>query len=108
MQPTTRQMVKGLDNLSKTILNKARMNAPVLTGALRASGNISNTGMYSRVIGFSVPYATVREFNNKKHPNTKFYLRRATVSTLTASLRRTKYVWSLFLFPPARIRLWNC
>lgn len=82
MQPTTRQMVKGLDNLSKTILNKARINAPVLTGALRASGNISNTGMYSRVIGFSVPYATVREFNNNKHPNTKFYLRRATVSTL--------------------------
>lgn len=75
-------MTKGLDKMSQDILNMSRMNAPILTGALRASGAISSTGLYSRVIGFGVPYATVREFNNNLHPNTKYYLRRATTSVL--------------------------
>lgn len=76
-------MTKGLDRMSKDILNQARMNAPILTGALRASGNISATGLYSRVIGFGVPYATIREFENNLHPNTKYYLKRATTSVLS-------------------------
>lgn len=83
MKIPLQSMTRGLDHMSQDILNQARMNAPILTGALRASGGITATGLYSRVIGFGVPYSTIREFENNLHPNTKYYLKRATTNVLS-------------------------
>lgn len=66
------------------IANEAMRGAPVLTGALVNSIRVtddSNGTVYvlagGSVGGKSVPYAKRREFENKKHPNKRFYMRNA-------------------------------
>jgi len=59
--------VKFLDLLAGRILNDAKRNAPVRTGALRASGRVETLGINSRRIAFgggqsAVMYAAAIEF----------------------------------------------
>lgn len=71
----------NLDNavrqMANTILSDSRMLAPVLTGALRSDGNVKKEGMASYIVQYGdarVPYARRRHFENKKNPQTKYYL----------------------------------
>lgn len=62
------------------ILKMARQNAPVLTGALRNSGRFQQLSTVKWRITFGnarVPYARIREYVNRLHPNTVRYLQRA-------------------------------
>lgn len=79
-----REMVRGLLKMGADIASKARFNAPVLTGALRNSirtTTASNDSVYvlagGQVGGKVVDYALVREYSNRKHPNTTHYMGRA-------------------------------
>lgn len=69
----------ALLKMGASILNRAKMYAPVDTGALVADGRIvRHDGSVSVVFGgFSVPYARRRHYENNLHPNTKYYLERA-------------------------------
>lgn len=69
----------GVLNMMSDVNRKAQMNAPVLTGALRASGKISATRDGAQVTYGSsrVPYARVRHEVNNLHPGTTKYLARA-------------------------------
>lgn len=70
----------GLDNFANSILTQAVSNAPKLTGALRKSGKVTNTGGNARVVSFGnsqVKYAVRRHFENYKNPQTLYYLQRA-------------------------------
>lgn len=71
----------NLDNavrqMANTILSDSRMLAPVLTGALRSDGNVKKEGLASYIVQYGdarVPYARRRHFENKKNPQTKYYL----------------------------------
>lgn len=57
----------SLDLLAQKILRTAARGAPVLTGALRASGRVKRTNQYQRIVQFGgsgtgVDYATFVEF----------------------------------------------
>lgn len=69
----------ALEKMGVAILNRARMYAPVDTGALVADGRVTNDEDSVSVVfgGFSVPYARRRHYENNLHPNTKLYLERA-------------------------------
>ena len=74
----------NLDNavrqMAHTILSDSRMIAPVLTGALRADGRVNKQGSASYEVEFGdarVPYARRRHFENRKNPQTLYYLERA-------------------------------
>lgn len=81
--PTNRNMKAmraGLAAMSRDILNMAKRNAPVQTGALRNSGHTETNGDTQVVIKFGggkVRYALRREYENRLHPGTRFYLKRA-------------------------------
>lgn len=72
MQRTNKRVQKSdvpmvLDILAQRILRTAVKMAPVLTGALRASGRVKRTNQYQRIIQFGgsgtgVDYATYVEF----------------------------------------------
>ena len=74
-----KQLQAGLNSLGTEILNEAVQNAPILTGALRASGTLTQEGALARVRfgNEDVPYARMRHFVNNLHPDTKYYLQRA-------------------------------
>lgn len=70
--------------LAYQINNKAKSNAPVLTGALVNSIRVDEAGdntVYviagGKAFGKSVPYAELREYVNNAHPNTRYYMKRA-------------------------------
>jgi len=77
-------VMKGVKKMGWTIAGQAQRNAPVLTGALvnsiRVEDNNPTTvevvagGSYA---GEDVPYALIRENENKAHPNTTHYMERA-------------------------------
>lgn len=71
------KMNVGLTRLVTDIHNKAVRRAPVLTGALVNSGRYRKTGPLTYQLTFGnarVPYAVIREYVNRKHPTTRFYL----------------------------------
>lgn len=85
------QFNKGGVRMMADILRMARQNAPVQTGALRNSGRFQQTGDTHWQITFGngrVPYARIREHENRLHPNTTRYLERAA---RTASSRAKTY-----------------
>lgn len=77
---TERKADRAMLMLATTIHRDAGNLAPVLTGALVASGRVkrNGTGDYSIIFGGGrVPYAKRRHYENRKHPATLHYLERA-------------------------------
>ena len=77
---STQQLNEGGVRMMTDILKMARQNAPVLTGALRNSGCFQQLSSVKWRITFGnsrVPYARIREYVNRLHPNTVRYLQRA-------------------------------
>ena len=77
---STQQLNEGGVRMMTDILKMARQNAPVLTGALRNSGRFQQLSTVKWRIAFGngrVPYARIREYTNRLHPNTVRYLQRA-------------------------------
>ena len=77
---STQQLNKGGVRMMTDILKMARQNAPVLTGALRNSGRFQQLSTVKWRITFGnsrVPYARIREYSTRLHPNTVRYLQRA-------------------------------
>lgn len=77
-------LTAGMIKMGYDIANKARANAPVLTGALRNSIRTTVDGkdrVYviagGHVGSYSVPYARRREYENNAHPSKKMYMHRA-------------------------------
>ncbi len=72
-------MKKELEAKAEKALGRARMLAPVLTGALKSDGRVEKIqDGYSVVFGDSrIPYARRRHFENRKNPATIHYLERA-------------------------------
>lgn len=88
---STKQLNEGGVRMMTDILRMARQNAPVKTGALRNSGRFQQVGNTHWQITFGngrVPYARIREHENRLHPNTIRYLARAAS---TASSRTKTY-----------------
>lgn len=88
---STQQLNKGGTRMMTDILRMARQNAPVKTGALRNSGRFQQAGPIKWRVTFGngrVPYARLREHENRLHPNTVRYLERAA---RTASSRTKTY-----------------
>lgn len=88
---STQQLNKGGVRMMTDILRMARQNAPVQTGALRNSGRFQQAGNTHWQITFGngrIPYARIREHENRLHPNTTRYLERAA---RTASARTETY-----------------
>ena len=87
----------NLDNavrqMANTILSDSRMLAPGLTGALRSDGNVKKEGMASYIVQYGdarVPYARRRHFENKKNPQTKYYLWNAGDRVVKQGIQRFK------------------
>lgn len=87
----------NLDNavrqMANTILSDSRMLAPILTGALRSDGNVKKEGMASYIVQYGdarVPYARRRHFENKKNPQTKYYLWNAGDRVVKQGIQRFK------------------
>ena len=81
----------GLARMATDIHRMAVLNAPFKTGALRNSGRFRRNGVLSWSVIFgnnAVPYAALREVENKKNPGTRFYLKRAGE---TATARAASY-----------------
>lgn len=91
-----RRMIEGLFMMGTDMANRARVNAPVLTSALRNSIRVEEDGqvVYVRaggiVAGHKIDYALKREYENKAHPWTTHYMKRAQESIMTGDYM-TKY-----------------
>ena len=73
----------GLVNSSQELVKMARENAPYDTGTLKKGigaepGNISTNTKKTRVGPRGIVYAVRREFENKKNPSRKFYMKRTS------------------------------
>ena len=71
---------KGMTRMVADLHARAVKNAPYLTGALRNSARFQSVGKLAYEVTFGnarVDYAALRERENRKNPNTRFYLRRA-------------------------------
>lgn len=71
----------GLKNSAQELIKKAADNAPYATGTLSKSiaqdpGAITTTTKKIRVGPRGVVYARRREFENKKNPGKKYYMKR--------------------------------
>ena len=85
---------RNLDNakraMADSILGRATMIAPKLTGALRSDGRVE-TRDTSLAIVFGderVPYARMRHYVNRKNPQTLNYLKRAGDQTVKEGLKK--------------------
>lgn len=72
----------GLINSTQRIAKEARENAPIDTGTLKKSiwvepGSITRYTKSARVGPRKVVYAIRREFENKKNPHKRLYMKRA-------------------------------
>ena len=79
----TQIMRKGLARMLSDIHQQAVLNAPKKTRALANSGRFKmESGLKGKVTfgGGDVPYAKRREYENRLHPSTRFYLKRAAQS----------------------------
>ena len=84
---------QNLKNAGRAMANRiesdAEMRAPKLTGTLRSDGRVEesqegDTWKYKVVFGDSrVPYARRRHFENRKNPQTKYYLQNAAENIIT-------------------------
>ena len=77
---STKHLNEGGVRMMTDILKMARQNAPVWTVALRNSGRFQQLSTVKWRIAFGnarVPYARIREYTNRLHPNTVRYLQRA-------------------------------
>ncbi len=89
-----RQFGAGLVKMGTAISNRAKTNAPYLTGALRNSIRVESetNAVYVRAGGhvgmFNVDYAEIREFHNKKHPATRYYMTRAFNEIVSGDISR--------------------
>lgn len=83
----------GLFKMGTDIAARARANAPVLTGALRNDIRITaEQGTIYVLAGSSrVPYARIREYENRKHPQTTHYMGRAFASILNSNWEETYF-----------------
>lgn len=88
-------MMLGMFKLAGAIAQKARANAPVLTGALRNSIRIEEDGydVYIRAGGTvvgnkTIDYAYKREMENRLHPNTTHYMKRANDSEMSGDWQK--------------------
>lgn len=79
-----RKTMTGLFRLGYDIAAQARLNAPYLTGALRNTIRVQETGNDSLEViaggsygGKKVPYAWIREQSNKAHPDKAHYMEKA-------------------------------
>ena len=72
-------MQKELEAKAEKTLGRARMLAPVLSGALKMNGRVEKIeNGVSVVFGDNrIPYARRRHFENRKNPSTINYLERA-------------------------------
>lgn len=91
-----KNFMRGMVKMGMAMENKAKLNSPILTGALRNSIRVDatdGTAVWVRAGGsvgsFNVPYAKRREYENNKHPSTKYYMTRAYNSVVAGDL--TKY-----------------
>lgn len=87
----------NLDNairqMGNTILNDSRILAPVLTGALRADGRLDKEGQGKYAVTYGdtrVPYARLRHFENRKNPQTRYYLQKAGDNVAKQGIQRFK------------------
>lgn len=86
-----KRMAAATAEMGTDILNRAIMNAPKDSGALVRSGRLTKTGETSYTVSFgdnSVRYAYKREYENKKNPGTKHYLRRAAESVQKGNIKK--------------------
>lgn len=72
----------GLINSTQLLAKQAKENAPLDTGTLKKSiwvepNTITRKTTEARVWSRKVVYALRREFENKKNPHKKFYMKRA-------------------------------
>lgn len=91
-----KNFMRGMVKMGMAMENKAKINSPVLTGSLRNSIRVDDTSdnaVWVRAGGnvgrFNVPYAQRREYENRKHPSTKYYMTRAYNSVVAGDV--TKY-----------------
>ena len=71
---------KGTQIMRKGLAQQAVLNAPKKNRVLINSGRFKmDSGLKGKVTfgGGDVPYAKRREYENKLHPSTRFYLKRA-------------------------------
>ncbi len=76
--------------MADSILGRATMIAPKLTGALRSDGRVE-TRDTSLAIVFGderVPYARMRHYVNRKNPQTLNYLKRAGDQTMKEGIKK--------------------
>lgn len=86
---------QGMLKMGYDVANKARANAPILSGALRNSIRTTTDGsdrVYVVAGGhfnsFNVPYAKRREYENKAHPSKKMYMHRAFNSVVRGDISK--------------------
>lgn len=78
-----KKIKEGMFAMGLDMARVARRNAPVLTGALRNSirvetdGNIVYVKAGGIVNGHHIDYALKREYENRAHPDTIHYMKRA-------------------------------
>ena len=91
-----RNFMRGMVKMGNAMHNQAKVNAPVLSGALRNSIRVDATSSPNTVwvraggqVGaYNVPYARRREFENNKHPSTKYYMTRAYNRIVTGNINQ--------------------
>ena len=76
--------------MADSILGRATMIAPKLTGALRSDGRVETKDTSVSVIfgDDRVPYARRRHFENNKNPQTLNYLQKAGDETMKEGLKK--------------------
>lgn len=79
--------------MAQVVLYRSRMLAPIFTGALVDDGRVENNpqGGLSVLYGSpKVPYARRRHYENRKNPQTLYFLQRAGESVAKENVK--KYV----------------
>lgn len=78
--------------MASAMINRGRMLAPHLTGALKASGRVvADSKGTAAVFGgqeIGVPYARRRHFENRKNPQTLLYLQKAGDSVAKEGIKK--------------------
>ena len=85
--------IEGLFKLATDIAKQARINSPILTGALRNSIRIEKENDKSLVViaggmalnGRLINYAWVREQSNRRHPDKAHYMEKAQNAIMTGN-----------------------
>ena len=91
---------KGLLQTTIMIQNQAKINAPYLTWTLRRSitSDLTRLNKLTTTIWSPVIYSRRREYENKKNPDRKFYLKRAYTENINK-------IWDIFN-KVIKLKLW--